>query len=239
MNNYDHHTAIYLLLLERLKPRSLALEANNPASASSTSNSTKHPSLEQQRRRPSSIAEQAMRKISLGSSGTATRSDLPISPRHHASVTERNYESTHQILGNTPLMSMMTLRETNIRDPPTSLQLSQTINMRNSPSFNQQPFMKRDREYYTPFMAVNPQSSQMNCCYMGSANTRESNSLLNRNSIGDGSSSILGSLAYANSSSHRVPSSRLLSNSIDQRILKQSTEDCRRLLQQVSYTEKF
>lgn len=57
-NSYDHYTAFYLLLLERLKNK------ENANIQSITNN--KHPSLESQRRRPSSIAEQAMRKLGLG-----------------------------------------------------------------------------------------------------------------------------------------------------------------------------
>lgn len=57
-NSYDHYTAFYLLLLERIKNKENAVAQNGTA---------KHPSLESQRRRPSSIAEQAMRKLGLGS----------------------------------------------------------------------------------------------------------------------------------------------------------------------------
>lgn len=58
-NSYDHYTAFYLLLLERLKNKD-----NNGGAPNGT---PKHLSLESQRRRPSSIAEQAMRKLGLGS----------------------------------------------------------------------------------------------------------------------------------------------------------------------------
>jgi hypothetical protein len=67
-NSYDHYQAFYLLLLERLKNRSMSQE-NAAAAANSNTQSVstpKHPSLDSQRRRPSSIAEQAMRKLGLG-----------------------------------------------------------------------------------------------------------------------------------------------------------------------------
>lgn len=48
---YDNYTAIYLLLLERLKQHRSSLHSD------------KHAGLEQQRRRPSSVAEAAMRKM--------------------------------------------------------------------------------------------------------------------------------------------------------------------------------
>jgi hypothetical protein len=62
-NSYDHYQAFYLLLLERLKNRSMSQECNN---GPQTNGTPKHPSLDSQRRRPSSIAEQAMRKLGLG-----------------------------------------------------------------------------------------------------------------------------------------------------------------------------
>ncbi|XP_066943842.1 serine/threonine-protein kinase SIK2-like isoform X1 [Macrobrachium rosenbergii] len=48
---YDNYTAIYLLLLERLKQHRSSLQSD------------KHAGLDQQRRRPSSVAEAAMRKM--------------------------------------------------------------------------------------------------------------------------------------------------------------------------------
>ena len=58
-NSYDHYTAFYLLLLERVK--------NKENTGTQQVITPKHPSLESQRRRPSSIAEQAMRKLGLSS----------------------------------------------------------------------------------------------------------------------------------------------------------------------------
>ncbi|KAJ9587899.1 hypothetical protein L9F63_018680 [Diploptera punctata] len=57
---YDHHAAIYFLLLERLKTQ----YSNYPTPSESTSNS-KYSSDVIQRRRPSTIAEQAMRKLGI------------------------------------------------------------------------------------------------------------------------------------------------------------------------------
>lgn len=61
-NSYDHYTAFYLLLLERVKNKD-----NTGAQQQQQAITPKHPSLESQRRRPSSIAEQAMRKLGLSS----------------------------------------------------------------------------------------------------------------------------------------------------------------------------
>jgi serine/threonine-protein kinase SIK2 len=58
-NSYDHYTAFYLLLLERIKNRDNSMMQQQ-------NNLQKYPSAESQKRRPSSIAEQAMRKIGIG-----------------------------------------------------------------------------------------------------------------------------------------------------------------------------
>lgn len=55
------------MLLERLKNRTMSQENSTPQQQQPPLNGTpKHPSLDSQRRRPSSIAEQAMRKLGLG-----------------------------------------------------------------------------------------------------------------------------------------------------------------------------
>lgn len=63
-NNYDHYTAFYLLLLERIKHKD-----NGAVVCQPPTNLQKYPSVESQlsqnKRRPSSIAEQAMRKIGI------------------------------------------------------------------------------------------------------------------------------------------------------------------------------
>jgi serine/threonine-protein kinase SIK2 len=58
-NSYDHYTAFYLLLLERIKNKDSSMMQQQ-------NNLQKYPSVESQKRRPSSIAEQAMRKIGIG-----------------------------------------------------------------------------------------------------------------------------------------------------------------------------
>lgn len=105
----------------------------------------------------------------------------------------------------------MTLRETNIREQTNESCYFQPSNLRSSVINNtnhSSAFLARDRDCCSPYTN--------NLC-----GSREINSKL-RDSV-----------ATINMS-HRVLSSRFLSNSIDQRILKQSTEDCRRLLQQAT-----
>lgn len=210
LNSYDHHAAIYLLLLERLRTRSASQESNIGLASSQLSSGpavhTKHPSLEQQRRRPSSIAEQAMRKLGIG--GSYIRNDSPPSRPHVllSSNGERPME---------PIPSMMTLRETNIREtsPLPSLALQQ---MRGNENYfrGSSAFVgvARDREFgpssYNPYNSL--------------AGARENSCLFSRDSC------------VMPIGSHRVPSNRLMAAGLDQRIIKQSTEDCRRLLQQAT-----
>lgn len=59
--------------MERLKNRPMSQDSQNVIAQTT---STKHPSLEQQRRRPSSIAEQAMRKLALGNPQRFIRKSL-------------------------------------------------------------------------------------------------------------------------------------------------------------------
>lgn len=191
LNTYDHHAAIYLLLLERLRTRPVPQDnclSNSQLNGTQMMNANsikyQYPTLEQQRRRPSSIAEQAMRK--LGISNSYGRGDQ--SPRHHTSITsntERPMES---------IPSMVTLRDTSIRE-------------RNSGYFRGSTYssMGRERDCGSPYGQCNSLGGREDSCLMSRENCFPS----------------------------RTPSNRLLASGLDQRIIKQSTEDCRRLLQQV------
>lgn len=214
MNTYDHHAAIYLLLLERLRTRSMSQEngmglSNNQLNGTHVVNvhSMKYPypTLEQQRRRPSSIAEQAMRK-------------LGISNNHHASLAA----STEIPLQAMP--SLVTLRDTSIREqtPSPSATVSSALHyLRDSngglyvgtPPLLGSGRERSSRDFHAPYGA-----------YSSLATTGRENSCLLSRDMGPG-------CCYP---PNRASSNRLLMNgAIDQRIIKQSTEDCRRLLQQV------
>lgn len=214
MNTYDHHAAIYLLLLERLRTRSMSQEngmslSNNQLNGTHVVNvhSMKYPypTLEQQRRRPSSIAEQAMRK-------------LGISNNHHASLAA----STEIPLQAMP--SLVTLRDTSIREqtPSPSATVSSALHyLRDSNGglyVGTAPLLgsgreRSSRDFHAPYGA-----------YGSLATTGRENSCLLSRDMGPG-------CCYP---PNRASSNRLLMNcGIDQRIIKQSTEDCRRLLQQV------
>lgn len=106
---------------------------------------------------------------------------------------------------------MMTLRETNIREQTNESCYFQPSNLRSSAINNtnhSSAFLARDKDCCSPYTNNLSGSREIN------SKLRDSVATINQ--------------------SQRVLSSRFLSNSIDQRILKQSTEDCRRLLQQAT-----
>ncbi|XP_063696373.1 serine/threonine-protein kinase SIK2 isoform X2 [Culicoides brevitarsis] len=203
-NCYDHVTAIYLLLLERVRSRMMSQE--NSSGNLNQANGQKHQSSDSQRRRPSVVAEQAMRKSGL--TGYHQRPDQ--SPRHHA-------------IDPGMASQMIPLRDTSIREISPNLPTKE-LGFRNSSIYNnyQPPLVptgsvKRDRDCNSPFMQNGPVSIATPAEYGGS---RENNSV------------VLRETSNIQPTAARLASNRYLSTGLDQRILKQSTEDCRRLLQQ-------
>lgn len=237
-NSYDHIAAIYLLLHDRVRTRSLSQDSSTLChmGSSMSSSSGKHPSLESQRRRPSTIAEQAMRKLGICATPSIHGRDPQLSPRHHTSINVSDRLSGGSIMMGgfdhnmmTPLPSMMQLRDTNIREsPPTLLHDNSSSNQyfRGSLMYNN----------CNTNTTTNNNSSSNN-----SNNSNKSSAYLTRER--DCSSQFSGSISPHQSHrdpyssremTHRVASSRLLTCGLDQRILKQSSEDCRRLLQQAT-----
>lgn len=209
--------------MERLRTRSASQE-NNVCISNSQLNSSNgsvsmavvnHPSLEQQRRRPSSIAEQAMRK--LGISSNYSRNDQI--PRHHTSITnnERPLEA---------IPSMITLRDTNIREQVPPSPSSALYHLRENVGSG------ADGSYFrgsAAFVGMGRDRIERECNssygqYGSLVGGREHSCLSSRDNC---------ATPMGNCLPHRTPSNRLLSSGLDQRIIKQSTEDCRRLLQQV------
>ena len=149
------------------------------------------------------------------------RSDPPISPRHHSS--DNRSSETISTLMQTPIPSMITLRDTSIREQSIS-SIKESNNSSyfrgssfNNSGYNSSTFSSRERDCSSPFLnSAGSNMGQFN--NLASLGSRENNSIILRDS---------GPI------SHRVLSNRFLSSGIDQRIIKQSTEDCRRLLQQV------
>lgn len=168
------------------------------------------------------------------------RSDLPLSPRHHASIASNNRSSeTISSIMQTPIPSMI-LRDTSIREQSSpSIKDSQSSSYfrgssynTNNSSFNS--YSSREPDCSSPFSGSN-----------GSNNLSSSfaipNNISNNGQLSLGSkesSSVIlrdNNVASIQHSSPRVASNRFLSGGLDtQRIIKQSSEDCRRLLQQVS-----
>lgn len=234
LNSYDHHAAIYLLLLDRLRSRSMSQEVTT---------TNKHPSLESQKRRPSSIAEQAMRKLGINNNSPPQQPILQrtesSSPRHNSILTsDRSLETISSTITsprhtNSPLLTdhsletiagtnngrtietIIHLRDTNIRDPPQ--QLRDSSYFRGSSVLNSctSTLLTRDRDCSSLYLAGSGQ-------YGSLIGARDNSCLRSRDNC-----------ITPMNVNHRTPSSRLLSSGIDQRIIKQSSEDCRRLLQQV------
>lgn len=130
----------------------------------------------------------------------------------------------------TPISSMI-LRDTSIRNEQSSSSIkdSQTssyfrgssFNTTNS-GYNSSTFSSRDGDCNSPFLNSSNGSSNLPPFnnQLPSLGSRENNSIILRDTA-------------AIQHTPRVASNRFLSGGLDQRIIKQSTEDCRRLLQQV------
>lgn len=223
--------------------------------------------MDSQRRRPSSIAEQAMRKLVTNNHSQQQQpvppqpvpvtqqqqsSESPVSPRHTVAVASStglppvtlpllttdcslsidlnnlsplpSPQATSIVSGVTPILTTLTLRDTNIREQaplPPSLRESSYFRgstLTNS-GINSSTFLSRERDCSSPFIVNSGQ-------YGSLIGARENSCLLSRV---DSNCSPMATIT------HRTPSSRFLTSGIDQRIIKQSTEDCRRLLQQVKY----
>lgn len=248
LNSYDHHAAIYLLLLDRLRHRTQSQEA--PSIPHRYQHHSSNGSIDTQRRRPSSIAEQAMRKLGISNNqhystnhGHVQRSESPASPRHTLSTAtlapSHSVDCTNSVDLNisprpTPSHAVLSqrapnsatpslpLRESNTFEPnmhPTKLRDFRGSTLTNSTVTASTIHMRPDRtECGSPYgNAANPgqYGSMLSTCDQGCRKSREN------------CSAALGMAI-------RSPSNRFLNNGLDQRIIKQSTEDCRRLLQQVN-----
>lgn len=137
---------------------------------------------------------------------------------------------------------MIPLRDTSIREISNLPVKDSSICFRNSSIYNNSgtvfqsqlpsattttvvPSMgKRERDCNSPFMQNGPMSLATPAEYASAQallGSRENNSI------------ILRETSNIQPTAARIASNRFLSTGLDQRILKQSTEDCRRLLQQV------
>lgn len=171
-NSYDHHAAIYLLLLERIRTRSISQDStvgiaapNNQSVIRASDHDLKNTLSESQRRRSSSIAEQAMRKLNSGSN---------YGPYFNATEQQQQQQQAHQQQAQAQAA------------PPPHIEIRENghVQIARGSEMDGEP-----RETISP---------------------------------------LLGAGAY-----NRLSSNRMLSVGLDKRIMKQSSEDCRRLLQQV------
>ncbi|XP_058060490.1 serine/threonine-protein kinase par-1 [Anopheles bellator] len=239
LHSYDHYTAFYLLLLERLKSRSVSHDGASAGCVVPAAGVKSPGMLESQRRRPSNVAEQAMRKLAISSQHKADQSSSPkhqqISPALHAGLTNQSSEALHGLLtggSSAPPVALPTiapgvimLRDTSIRE--------------------QQPVLK-DSSYFRGVSYTSSSGFADASLYqLAALRERDCSSTYLTGTGGTGllpptlSSSVAGGrdtgaivLRESGILSNRISSTRLLSSNIDKRILQQSTEDCRRLLQQ-------
>jgi hypothetical protein len=132
----------------------------------------------------------------------------------------------------------MVLRDTSIREQASSSvkdsqsssyfrgsSFNNSANGNSNSGYNSSTFSSRERDCSSPFLNGSSGSTSI-AAYNNSTSSqlllgsRENNSIILRES---------GAIQQP-----RVASNRFLSGGLDTRIIKQSTEDCRRLLQQVS-----
>lgn len=142
----------------------------------------------------------------------------PLSPRHHGS-NNRSSETIASVM-QPPLPSMI-LRDTSIREQLSSSSIKDSSSFNSYSGYNSSTFSSHERENSSAFLSS------------GSNNLAPCNNLLSSLGSRDNNSIILRDCTQVLNAS-RVGSNRFLSGGLDQRIIKQSSEDCRRLLQQVS-----
>lgn len=208
-----------MLLLEKLRTKSSSSQENAAACMPTSPYNGAHllknhyPTMEQQRRRPSSIAEQAMRKLGISNASCYTRNE-PLHRQHSPSI----MSSCDKPLDGMP--AVIQLRDTSIREQCASPTATSNMHL-----FRDNGAVGYGRGSY---IGLTRDRIERDCTspsygpYSLSSSGRDSACHMSRDS------------SMNNGFPSRTPSSRLLaSGSIDQRIMKQSTEDCRRLLQQV------
>lgn len=161
---------------------------------------------------------------SLAAVSSLQRSEPPISPRHHGS-NNRSSDTISSIMQN-PLPSMI-LRDTSIREQLSSSSIKDSAYFNGNSGYNSSTFSSRERDCSSPFL--NSSSGPNNL-------TPFNNPLSSLGSRDNNSAGVRDAPPVHNSSR---ASNRFLYGGLDQRIIKQSSEDCRRLLQQVSLTSSL
>jgi hypothetical protein len=119
-----------------------------------------------------------------------------------------------------PIPSMI-LRDTSIREQLSSSSIKENAYFNNNSGYNSSTFSSRERDCSSPFLNSNS----------GPNNLISFNNQLS--SLGSRDNNTIGLRDNAPNQSSSRASNRFLFGGLDQRIIKQSSEDCRRLLQQV------
>lgn len=120
-----------------------------------------------------------------------------------------------------PLPSMI-LRDTSIREQLSSSSIKDSSSFNSNSGYTSSTFSSRERENGSAFLSS------------GSNSLTPCNNLLSSLGSRDNNSIIIRDCTPIHNAASRIGSNRFLSGNLDQRIIKQSSEDCRRLLQQVS-----
>lgn len=175
----------------------------------------KHSPLENQHRRPSSIAEQAMRKLDVSNSNYIRTEHYQLQQPPFMGSSSSRYHGSF-ITPNSPRpgeQSVLFIRDTKIAEPA--------------------PMPPIHNHYLRYNLPGRHPGNHMGFYRDRSADYAQYDSLIGIPLRETAITPALGD-AYSGSIPHRTASNRLLSHGLDQRIMKQSTEDCRRLLQQVT-----
>lgn len=151
------------------------------------------------------------------------RSEPSTSPHRHYGTDNRSSETISSIMFQN--QSSMILRDTSIREQLSSSSIKDSLSFNINSNYNSSNFSSRERDCNSQFLnsssGLNILPPTINNNHM-SVGSRDNNAVALRDNL-------------TVHSTARVASNRLLSGGIDQRIIKQSTEDCRRLLQQVGF----
>ncbi|XP_049874802.1 serine/threonine-protein kinase SIK2 [Pectinophora gossypiella] len=195
-NSYDHHAAIYLLLLERLRAR-----AASGASVSSSAERNR-PS-----RRPSSVADQALAREAHEARREHHNRLL------HAGDPQREYSRATPTISATPVDSSSAETQRLLSLAGVNMTEQRLLQRNSDPSDTHRSFLVGNLDTLTR----NHESESTRLLSMRNIDVSQSSQRL---------STKLNETA--------VPNHRLLSATYEQQqnILKQSSEDCRRLLQQ-------
>ncbi|XP_055840590.1 serine/threonine-protein kinase SIK2 isoform X2 [Episyrphus balteatus] len=243
-NCYDHIAAIYLLLQDRVRTRSSPQDSTN---YNPNQKNSKHPlsttatSTESQRRRPSTIAEQALRKLALSGAGPNLGNsfygrETPISPRHHQ---KSQQQQNHQYVlsadrANCSASVLLSSTSSCYNDHGIPLLREAIIRDQVSPAPSRCSNVKQLQRGSYLYNSTNSNNHCHNSSNKLSSATTSAFLARERECSSPYSVSSNHGLRENNAFAMRDPLCNRLACNLDQRILKQSSDDCRRLLRQAT-----